>query len=149
MQALTECDLSDRLFRSLSHAGIVDENPTVRAPRVVGVWCLLSIHDSCTLWLMQQNQDIIRTLAARVEGGLAGLGRELVRRSGKKLTDHRAIWNWTVRGVPPGWRYWVADLASEHVEGFDREAYMRGDEQPSPKSRKRQSRKRATSKEAA
>jgi len=75
---------------------------------------------------MQNNQDIIRALAAKT-GGLAGLGRELTRRSGRTLKDHRAVWNWTVRGVPAEWRYWVADLASEEIEGFDKEAYMRGE----------------------
>jgi hypothetical protein len=75
---------------------------------------------------MPNNQDIIRTLAATT-GGLAGLGRELTRRSGRPLKDHRAVWNWTVRGVPAGWRYWVADLAAEQIEGFDKDAYLRGE----------------------
>lgn len=74
---------------------------------------------------MSTSGTIVRILSDQ-RGGLASLGRELGEISGRPAPTHRRVWNWTVRGVPSDWRYWVARLAARHVPNFDEAGFMRG-----------------------
>ena len=42
----------------------------------------------------------------------------------RALSPH-AIYMWKRRGIPPAWRYPVAQIAKGKIKGFDHDAFMR------------------------
>lgn len=77
---------------------------------------------------MKQNPCIIRALAEK-EGGLAALGDRLGALAGlpkDRRPNTHVIWNWTGRGTPMKWRYYVAQLAREHGIAINETEFMTG-----------------------
>lgn len=77
---------------------------------------------------MTTNQGIIRRLS-EIEGSLAAVGDRLGEMAGlpkDKRPDHRVVWNWTERGTPMKWRYYVCQLAKQHGVEIDEVAFLSG-----------------------